>query len=177
MHRLSIFLITHKICFIHRQSNFVLNWSNTHVELIILNIYFWLHFWLNKSARHHMPTVWYADHISIHRHWFIICINIIQIFILQKYPCWHESSSVRPNVIHYMSTSGTDLSFPSPQMQLLTPIDAIWRHGTWTTLVQIMICCLTAPSHYLNQCWLIPSQAQWHFYEGCFTTDASAINH
>ena len=26
--------------------------------------------------------------------------------------------------------------------------------GSLSTLLQIMACCLTAPSHYLNQCWL-----------------------
>ena len=26
--------------------------------------------------------------------------------------------------------------------------------GDKSTLVQVMACCLTAPSHYLNQCWL-----------------------
>ena len=25
----------------------------------------------------------------------------------------------------------------------------------WSTSVQVMACCLTVPSHYLNQCWLI----------------------
>ena len=25
---------------------------------------------------------------------------------------------------------------------------------TWPTLAEVMACCLTAPSHYLNQCWL-----------------------
>ena len=37
----------------------------------------------------------------------------------------------------------------------LWPSDAIWRQGSRSTLVQVMTCCLTAPSHYLNQCWLI----------------------
>ena len=31
-----------------------------------------------------------------------------------------------------------------------------------STLVQIMACCLTAPKHYLNQCWLIISEVLWH---------------
>ena len=44
----------------------------------------------------------------------------------------------------------------------LGPSDAIWRWRSWSTLVQVMACCLTAPSHYLNQCWLIISEAQWH---------------
>ena len=67
---------------------------------------------------------------------------------------------------------------------LLWPGDAIWRHGTRSTLAQVMACCLTAPSHHLNQCWLIigvvprhPSQGiilrrcedtnQWNKIENC----------
>ena len=37
----------------------------------------------------------------------------------------------------------------------LRPSDAIWRPRSGSTLAQVMACCLTAPSHYLNQCWLI----------------------
>ena len=33
--------------------------------------------------------------------------------------------------------------------------DAIWCNRSGSTLVQVMTCCLAAPSHYLNQCWLI----------------------
>ena len=44
----------------------------------------------------------------------------------------------------------------------LRPSDAIWRHGTGSTLAQVMACCLAAPSHYLNQCWLIISRVLWH---------------
>ena len=35
--------------------------------------------------------------------------------------------------------------------------------------------CLTAPSHYLNQCWLIISKVQWHASENNFTRNTSAI--
>ena len=44
-------------------------------------------------------------------------------------------------------------------------------------LAQVIACCLTAPSHYLNQCWLIISKDLWHSSEGNFTEDISAINH
>ena len=47
----------------------------------------------------------------------------------------------------------------------LGPSDAIWRWRSWSTLVQVMTCCLTAPSHYLNQCWLIISKFLWHSSE------------
>ena len=43
----------------------------------------------------------------------------------------------------------------------LWPSDAIWWQGSRSTLVQVMACCLMAPSHYLNQCWLIITKVQW----------------
>ena len=59
----------------------------------------------------------------------------------------------------------------------LWPNDAIWRHRSRSTLAQVMACCLTTPSHYLNQCWLIMSEVQWHSYLGNFTRDAWSTNH
>ena len=59
---------------------------------------------------------------------------------------------------------------------LLWPCDAIWRHGSGSTLAQVMACCLTAPSHYLNQCWLIVNKVQWHSSERNFTKVTSATN-
>ena len=46
------------------------------------------------------------------------------------------------------------------------PGDATWRRGTRSTLAQVMACCLTAPSHYLNQCWLMIREVPWHS-SGC----------
>ena len=43
--------------------------------------------------------------------------------------------------------------------------DTIWRWRSWSTVAQVMACCLTAPSHYLNQCWLIISKVLWHSSE------------
>ena len=48
----------------------------------------------------------------------------------------------------------------------LWPNDAIWRQRSGSTLAQVMACCLTAPSHCLNQCWLIISKVLWHSSEG-----------
>ena len=47
----------------------------------------------------------------------------------------------------------------------LGPSDAIWHWRYWSRLVQVMACCLKAPSHYLNQCWLIISKVLWHSSE------------
>ena len=54
----------------------------------------------------------------------------------------------------------------------LWPRDTIWRHGSRSTLVQVMACCLTAPSYYLNQCWLIFSKVLWHSPQGNFIRNA-----
>ena len=40
-----------------------------------------------------------------------------------------------------------------------------------------MACFLMAPSHHLNQCWLIISEVQLTYISGNFTRDASSINH
>ena len=37
----------------------------------------------------------------------------------------------------------------------LWPSDALWPHRTSSTLVQVMACCMKAPSHDLNQCWFV----------------------
>ena len=57
------------------------------------------------------------------------------------------------------------------------PSDAIWRHRSGSTLAQVMACCLTAPSHYLNQCWLIISKVQWRSSDRNFTKYTIAIDH
>ena len=44
----------------------------------------------------------------------------------------------------------------------LWPNDTIWWHKSGSTLAQVMACCLTTPSHYLNQYWLVISKVQWH---------------
>ena len=44
----------------------------------------------------------------------------------------------------------------------LRPSDAIWQHRSGSTLAQVMACCLTAPSHYMNKFWLIISKVLWH---------------
>ena len=59
----------------------------------------------------------------------------------------------------------------------LWPSDAIWREGSGSTLVQVMACCLTAPSHYLNQCRLMISEVLWHSPDSNFTENTQDIYH
>ena len=75
---------------------------------------------------------------------------------------------------HYLSQCGFRSMLPygitmSQLVKSLQPSDAVWRQRSWSTLAQVMACCLTAPSHYLNQCWLIISEVQWQSPEGTST--------
>ena len=58
----------------------------------------------------------------------------------------------------------------------LGPSDSIWCWRSWSTLVQVMACCLTAPSHYLNQCWLLISKVLWHSSENIIMKDLKIPN-
>ena len=40
-------------------------------------------------------------------------------------------------------------------IKTLWPADIIWQLQCGSTLTQVITCCLMAPSHCLNQCWLI----------------------
>ena len=55
----------------------------------------------------------------------------------------------------------------------LGPSDAIWWQRSGSPLAQVMAWCLTAPSHYLKQCWLIISEGEWHSSKGKFTSHPS----
>ena len=87
---------------------------------------------------------------------------------------WTVTSQVKV-VAYYTATARHTLySLFMFNFDSLRPCDAIWRHKSGSTLAQVMACCLTAPSHYLNQCWLIISKVQWHSSECNCTRDTSA---
>ena len=53
---------------------------------------------------------------------------------------------------------------PQSPLNSLWSSDTVWRQRSGSTLVRVMACCLMAPSHYLNQCWLIISEVQRQTY-------------
>ena len=54
--------------------------------------------------------------------------------------------------------------------------EAMQGYRPWSALVQVMVCCLTAPSHYTNfnllQYWPIISKVLWHQLEGNWIENA-----
>ena len=51
----------------------------------------------------------------------------------------------------------------------LWPNDNKWAHKSGSPLAQVMACCLTAPNHYLNQCWQLINEVSWHSHGRNFT--------
>ena len=56
----------------------------------------------------------------------------------------------------------------------LWPSDALWWYRYGSALSQVMVCCLTAPNHYLNQCWFLINEALSHSSEINFAASAPA---
>ena len=66
--------------------------------------------------------------------------------------------------IQPVSVKKTALQIVVPKMSILLrlqscnssgPSNSIWRRRSWSTLTKVTAFCLTALSHYPNQCWLI----------------------
>ena len=69
--------------------------------------------------------------------------------LTELYACIKSTWNVR-GMIHFVTWN------PKPcPINPLWPSDVIWRQVFRSTLAQVMACCLTAPRHYLNQCWLM----------------------
>ena len=49
---------------------------------------------------------------------------------------------------------------PTPAPPVLSVTGHTACHTTWSTMVQVMACCLTDPSHYVNRCQWIPVGSQ-----------------
>ena len=55
--------------------------------------------------------------------------------------------------------------------------DAIRWYRFGQTSVQAMACCLSAPNHYLNQCWLIIIVILWYLLQGSYTGNHQSLKY
>ena len=127
--------------------------------------------WLCNIAPGTWPS-WLWFQLFLHNHWRCGTDNIFH-ETRKNHGCFHltySQSCLQLDQRDWCSVRGPDLNS-------LWSSDAIWQHRTGSTLAQVMACCLTAPRHYQNQCWLIISKVQGHSSESNFTRDTSAIYH
>ena len=66
-----------------------------------------------------------------------------------------KTATVHITVLSSVPCSPARAIDPPWRSNSMWSINAIWRHRSWSTWVQVMACCLTTPSHYLNQFWFV----------------------
>ena len=103
----------------------------------------------------------------------LLCFNNLQIIVLLDLDGWYV----------WRHVDGEDLKQHSKLYYLnfdlvnsLAPRDALWVKN-WSTLFQLMACCLTAPSHYLNQFWLIMCEVRWYSAQSEISGNAENFSH
>ena len=117
--------------------------------------------------------------VLVRRQW-VICRSLV----LKLYECVRTTWLVHPDILWYCVFNTNFLNiddvhlwwryFTANRLNSLWPTDAIWRHRSEWILTPVMVCCLRAPSHHLNQCWLIFSKVQWHSTDVNFTRNTPA---
>ena len=149
----------------------MISWKLVSYKLLYVWIFFGhLHFWISQKSLYNLrfcpgkvPSLDSSESVGA---MIIVCFIVQECirFYYNKLLILLKCSKI------FLSCSGR-IIFNS-----LWPNDTIWQQRSGSTVAQVMACCLTASSHYLNQCWLIISNIQLHSSYGNFTRDTSVIN-
>ena len=104
----------------------------------------------------------------ITRLWWLQCINngVITVLHLAMDLSFINTSQV---IYTWLTLCCVLLWIDIKLFNSLLPSDAIGCQRSGSTLAQVMACCLTASSHYLNQYWLMISEVLWHSPDNNFT--------
>ena len=126
-----------------------------------------------------------SKHSSVKYTWLITTIfctrhDSVTVVTCAKYRCDRRvysklehsefSSNFKFNRNMLSGTGARSLSVNS-----LWPCDAIWHHRSGLTLAQVMACCLTMPSHYLNSWRFLISEVLWYSPENNFIASAKIL--
>ena len=76
--------------------------------------------------------------------------------------------SKTPITLNNLFPFSNSISCPHGDIYSLWASDAIWRQRYGSKLAQVMVCCLTTLSHYLNQSLPIINDVLWHSHESNF---------
>ena len=108
------------------------------------------------------------------RHW-VYPHTLNSLHFVSSYIC-RQGFIHKPLTQHITPISSMTPGKNNCYLNSLWPSKAIWQHRTGSTLVQVMACCLLAPSHFLNQCWLIIDGAQQQSISGILMGSTQDIN-
>ena len=124
--------------------------SELFFHLIAMFIFQW---WWDKTCKNnlYLNSLWPRDAICHHAAWS----SLVQVMACHLFGA--ESFPVIPTYWQFDLKEHSSLKFQSKYK--------IWWLRSGSILTQVMACCLTAPSHYLNQCWLVINKVLWHSSE------------
>ena len=117
---------------------------------------------LDELTLHIITEVTFSSKGCFTKKKFLLCTKLNGNIILPNHikQVWLQQNSAQLHAV------------ASVQINSLRPSDTIRRYRTGSTLAQVIACCLTAPSYYLNQCWQIIRKVLWHSPESNFTRHA-----
>ena len=92
----------------------------------------------------------------------IVGRRVIFIWSLIHGLCWSGLIKAEPGFLYCQVISKYDIN-------TLWPSNIKWWYKARSTSAQVMACCLTTPSHILNQYWPIISTFQWHSSKSTLT--------
>ena len=84
--------------------------------------------------------------------------------------CWNQATRPISQIPQCTCPISHNAPFWNKMVQCM--VLNVERQKSRSTLVQVMACCLTAPSHWLNSYGLIISEVCWHSPEGNLTGNA-----
>ena len=106
--------------------------------------------------------------------WWVILMPTS--FIFMGFTCYCRTEVFYLQIFFFRNLQNICL----PGLNSLWPSDAIWWHGTGSTLTQVIACCYLATSHCLNQCWLMLigpiAKNLWKFYENIFFSSQKNVS-
>ena len=101
--------------------------------------------------------------------WLSWVISLNHSFIsLGNFPSWVSAGHTRVT----LPPLTPSIVLSAMIIDWLWPSDAIWRHRYGSTLYQVVACCLTVPSHYMNKSWFATKKVTWYPPENNFTRDS-----
>ena len=106
----------------------------------------------------------------------LVCVKWLSLKDLLKYLMSKTWSSVYLQMEQCWQLSLACFLHIPMVIDSLWPSDVTWRHRFGSTLAEVMAWCLTAPSHYMNKCWLIISKVLCQSSNGIIIRKSEDIN-
>ena len=120
----------------------------SHQWVLLYVLEYFCHHWVLLAKGQYCFHVFYINGLVYGKNSYSLVLLIAYSLIWPQGICshyWLSKGRISSMVWQLCSAHGFSMG----------PSDAIWWHISGSPLAEVMACCLTAPSHSLNQCWLI----------------------